>query len=201
MATQVGTCTGVPPCFRVDDEAADVPMLDARMFPVVERVPRRVVQLSPADLDDQAVCRKFGSAPLDNHGIPGVNVTVRMKDGSTRDITPAEREVTYSNRWFTRLRVRSHIVTHSDLGAWECCSICNNCKTPVYLANPHLRVQGEEIKSDVPACSHYVCLRCLLRRSFRQRGFGQEPSCPFCCASFDEDNLVPLHLVAAAPGE
>jgi hypothetical protein len=185
MASHVVACGGAPPCFRMDDAGVgEIP--DPRLFPVIPRQPA-CKQVTAADLSELDVCRKLGD--------PYVRMTVRESLGRNRGMTPAERERTYGNRWFTRLVRRARIVRADDLGEWECCALCNNCHTPVYLVNPHAGVQDA-----AHHCPHFVCLTCLLRAAFRQRGFGQTPSCPFCRGGFDEDQLTPVRLVRS-PGD
>lgn len=183
-STHVASCAGTPPCFRMDDAGVGE-IADPRLFPVLVARPRALKTLTPADLSELDVCRKMGD--------PYVRMTVRMNAEQSRDMTPAERERTYGNRWFTRLIRRSRdICDLGCVGDWECCALCNNCDTPVYLVNPHVR--ADATPGDVAACPHFVCLTCLLRATFRQRGFGQTPQCPFCRGEFDEDELVPVRL-------
>ena len=180
MATQVDVCSGAPPCFRL--EAAGCVVLDARLFPTASTAACRTV-LSVADLDELAVCRKVGN--------PAVNMTVRQKDGTSRDMRPDEREDVYCNRWFRRLHKKCRAVPNP--ADWECC-LCLNCDRRVYLVGPHLRAQEDATLSSALDCDHLVCLNCLLKHAFRRRGFALAPQCPFCNVAFDEDELVPLLL-------
>ncbi len=181
-SSHVAMCTGTPPCFRMDDAGMGA-IEDPRLFPVIPQQPvcRKMVA---ADLSELDVCRKLGS--------PFVRMTVKMNAEQSRDMTPAERERTYGNRWFTRLIRRAREVT--DVAGWAGCVLCENCNTPVYLVNPHVKAHAH---CDT-TCNHYVCLTCLLRAAFRQRGFEQTPQCPFCRGEFDEDELVPVRLVRSS---
>ncbi len=182
MAGQLDVCNAAPPCFTLDSEAACV-VLDPRLFPSIPATKRLVVH-SAADLDEITVCRKVGN--------PAVNMTVRKKDGTDRPMEPAERETMYCNRWFRRLLRKCRAVGRG--GEWDCCPLCLNCDKQVYLVGPHLRVTDDGNLATASACDHFVCLNCLLRNSFRRRGFGHAPQCPFCNVAFDEDELVPLIL-------
>lgn len=121
-------------------------------------------------------------------------MTVQRKDGTTRPMEPHEREMLYLNRWFSRLRKQAHAVCASDVGNWECCALCTNYVTPVYLANPHVHAQGDGQLEGPGDCASFVCIACLLRSAFWQRWSKKTPECPFCRAEFDEDTLVPLRL-------
>lgn len=181
MAGQVNVCSAAPPCFSLDG-AAPRAVLDARLFPAAPPAPPP--PRAAPDLDELAVCRKVGD--------PDVIMTVELRDGTRRPMLPAERETLYCNRWFQRLVRRCRRVPR--VAAWDCCELCLNCDRRVYLAGPHLRAHADAPLSSASACGHIVCLRCLLKNSFRRRGFGHAPQCPFCNAAFDEDDLVPLLL-------
>jgi len=184
MACQVNACSAVPPCFALDG-APQRAVLDARKFPLVPAPAPAAPQRPPADLDELAVCRKVGD--------PAVAMTVALRDGTRRPMRPDERETTYCNRWFHRLVGRSR--TAPSAAAWDCCKLCLNCDRRVYLVGPHLRAQSADGPLvSTSACGHIVCLHCLLKNSFRRRGFGHAPQCPFCNVAFDEDDLVPLLL-------
>lgn len=129
-----------------------------------------------------AFCRRVSN--------PSVNMKVRTKDGKDRNMQPVEREVMYCNRWFNRLVKRALTVT-SDGAELEECKACLNCDKKVYLSNVHLRTTEEGMQFETN-CRHFACMSCILRSAFRSRGFGQQPTCIFCRAEYDEDTLIPI---------
>lgn len=174
MATKFETCTGAPPCFRHVGDGHEV---DARAYPQM----RGISEAASADFPELVLCRKLGD--------PGVNMSVRARDGSTRDMEPAERETVYCNRWFNRLKRRAH--TMEVAGVMGECQMCLNCDHMVYLTSAHLRIIDDR-PVFLSACRAFVCMSCTLRSAFRNRGFGLPPTCIFCRSEYDEEDLVPM---------
>jgi hypothetical protein len=177
MAAEVALCTGSPPCLQFDYNTNPVEMCK---FPVMKF---KDMPTGDAACDPELVfCRKISN--------PNVNMTVRGRDGTDRNMQPNERELMYCNRWFNRLRKRARTVKAPDTQMNEC-QACLNCDKKVYLSNAHLRETSNGLHFETN-CQHFACMSCILKSAFRNRGFGQKPSCMFCRTEYDEDDLVAI---------
>lgn len=171
-------CNGKPPCLQYDCATEN---LEAHKFPTM-KLRQHTHEGTPMD-PELSFCRKISN--------PSVNMVVRSRDGTDRNMEPSEREIMYCNRWFNRLRKRARAVIASpDMNMNEC-QACLNCDKKVYLSNVHLRETSEGLQFETN-CRHFACMSCILKSAFRNRGFHLQPTCMFCRGEYDEDNLVAI---------